>query len=63
MGVAAPQAPVGGWCLGLLKSLVTGPSLLVNCYLENQFHKKSNATLYYVSNACLYCAISYVTAL
>ena len=40
MGVAAPRAPVEGWSSGPLKSLGTGPSLPVNCYLENQFHKK-----------------------
>ena len=40
MGVAAPQAPFGGWGPGPLKSSVTGPSLLVNCYLEIKFHKK-----------------------
>ena len=40
MGVAAPQAPFGGWGQGPLKSSVTGPSLLVNCYLEIKFHKK-----------------------
>ena len=32
MGVAAPQA-IG------VKSSVTGPNLMGNCYLENQFHK------------------------
>ena len=41
MGVAVPRALVGCWGLGPLKSLVTGPSLLVNRYLENKFHKKS----------------------
>ena len=40
MGVAAPRAPFGGWGPGPLKSLVTGLSLLVNCYLEIKFHKK-----------------------
>ena len=40
MGVAAPRAPFGGWGPGPLKSSVTGPSLLVNCYLEIKFHKK-----------------------
>ena len=40
MGVAALRAPFGGWGRGPLKSLVTGPSLLVNCYLETKFHKK-----------------------
>ena len=39
MGVAAPRAPVGGWVHDPLKSLVMGPSLLDNCYLENKFHK------------------------
>ena len=43
MGVAAPRAPVSGWA-GVhdpLKSLVIiGHSLLGNCYLENNFHKK-----------------------
>ena len=38
MGVVAPQAPVG--VHGPLQSLVMGPSLLGNCYLENKFHKK-----------------------
>ena len=36
MGVAAPRA------VGVpdpLKSFVMGPSLLDNCYLENEFHK------------------------
>ena len=31
------------WAVGVherLKSLVMGPSLLDNCYLENEFHKK-----------------------
>ena len=39
--VAAPQAPVGGWGprSDPLKSLVMGPSLLDNCYLENKSHK------------------------
>ena len=43
MGVAAPWEPVLRWAVGVrdpLKSLVTGSSLPVNCYLENQFHKK-----------------------
>ena len=40
MGVAAPRASFGGWVRDPLKSLVTGPSLLVNCYLEIKFHKK-----------------------
>ena len=37
MGVAVPRAP---GVRNLLKSLVMGPSLLVNCYLEIKFHKK-----------------------
>ena len=40
IGVAAPQAPVGVWVRSPLKSLVTGPCLLVNCFLGNKFHKK-----------------------
>ena len=40
MGVAAPQAPVGVWVRDPHKSLVTDPSLLVNCFLGNKFHKK-----------------------
>ena len=40
IGVAVPQALVGGWGLGPLKSSVTGPSMLINCYLGNKFHKK-----------------------
>ena len=41
MGVAAPRAPFGGRGPGdPFKSSVTGPSLLVNCYLETKFHKK-----------------------
>ena len=40
MGVAAPRAPFGGWVRDPLKSSVTGPSLLVICYLEIKFHKK-----------------------
>ena len=40
MGVAAPRAPFGGWGPGPPQSSVTGPSLLVNCYLEIKFHKK-----------------------
>ena len=43
MGVAAPRAPVS-WVSGLgqrpLKISVTGSSLLGNCDLENNFHKK-----------------------
>ena len=35
---AAPRAVVGGWGPSF-KSLVTGPSLLGNCFLENKFHK------------------------
>ena len=34
------------WAVGVgdpLKRLVTGPSLLVNCYLGNKFHKKNQA--------------------
>ena len=37
MGVAVPRAP---GVRNPLKSLVMGPSLLVNCYLEIKFHKK-----------------------
>ena len=40
MGVAVPRP---WWAVGVrdpLKSLVTGPSLLFNCYLGNKFHKK-----------------------
>ena len=40
MGVAVPQGPVGTRSPEALKSLVMGPSLLVNCYLEIKFHKK-----------------------
>ena len=42
MGVAAPRAPFGGWGPGPLKISVTGPSFLVNCYLETKFHKKNH---------------------
>ena len=38
MGVAVPRAP---GVRNPLKSSVTGHSLLVNCYLEIKFHKKS----------------------
>ena len=41
MGVDAPQAPMGGWVHDTLKILITGPSLLDNCHLENEFHEKS----------------------
>ena len=37
MGVAVPRAPVGTRSRNPLKSLVMGPSLLVNCYLEIKF--------------------------
>ena len=40
MGVAVPWAPVGTRSPEPLKSLVTGPSLLVDCYLEIKFHIK-----------------------
>ena len=40
MGVAAPRAPVGGRVRNPPKSSVTGPSLLVNCYLKIKFYKK-----------------------
>ena len=41
MGVAAPRAPFGGWGPGPPQKFgLTGPSLLVNCYLEIKFHKK-----------------------
>ena len=43
MGVGVPRAPVGNRSPELLKSLVTGPSLLVNCYLEIKFHKKNQS--------------------
>ena len=39
MGVALPRAQVG--VRNSLKSLVTGPSSLVNYYLGNKFHKKN----------------------
>ena len=42
MGVAVPRAPVGTWGPEPLKSSVTGPSLLVNCYLEIKFYKKKS---------------------
>ena len=32
VGVTQPRAPFGGCGMGPLKSSVTGPSLLVNCY-------------------------------
>ena len=38
MGVAPPQAPVGVRGQEPLKSSVTGPSLLGNCYLGIKFH-------------------------
>ena len=38
MGVAVPRAP---GVRKTLKSSVTDPSLLVNCYLEIKFHEKS----------------------
>ena len=41
MGVAIPRELVGGLGPGPLKNLITGPSLLVNRYLRNKFHKKS----------------------
>ena len=43
MGMAAARAPAGGWSpysITPLKILVKGLSLLSNCYLENNFHKK-----------------------
>ena len=41
MGVAVPQALVGDWGPGdPLESLVTDPSLFVNCYLGNKFDKE-----------------------
>ena len=43
MGVAVPRALVGGWGPDPLKSSITGPSLLVNCYLGNKFQKKNQA--------------------
>ena len=39
MCVTALRAPVGGWVHDHLKSLITGPSLLGNCCLENKYHK------------------------
>ena len=39
MGVAVTRALVGGWGPGPLRSLVTGPSLLVIRYLGNKFHR------------------------
>ena len=44
MGVAVPRAPVGTRSPEPLKSSVTGPSLLVNCYIEIKFHKKIRVT-------------------
>ena len=43
MGVAVPQALVGGWGPGPPQKFghCTGPSLLVNCYLGNKFQKNS----------------------
>ena len=38
MGVAVPRTPVGGWGGDPLKRLVTGPSVLVSCYLGHKFH-------------------------
>ena len=40
MGVAITRALVGSWGPGPLKNVVTGPSLLINSYLGNKFHKK-----------------------
>ena len=40
MGVAVQRAPVSNRSPEHLKSSVTGPSLLVNCYLQIKFHKK-----------------------
>ena len=44
MGVAVPRALVCGWGLGPPEK-VTGPGLLVNRYLRNKFHKKSDWSL------------------
>ena len=44
MGMTALQAPVSGWGPRLLKSSVTGPCLLGNCYLENKLYKKLRKT-------------------
>ena len=41
MGVAITRALVGSWGPGPLKNVVTGPSLLINSYLGNKFHKKN----------------------
>ena len=40
MGVAVPRAPAESGFRNPLKSLVTGPILLVNCYIEIKFNKK-----------------------
>ena len=40
MGVAVPQAPLGGWGPGPLKRVLTGPSFLVNCNPGNKFHNE-----------------------
>ena len=41
MGVRVPRVPVCIRSPEPFKSSVTGPSLLVNCYLEIKFHKKN----------------------
>ena len=41
MGTAAPWAPVDGWGTRPLKNLITGPCLLVNCYVRIKFHNYS----------------------
>ena len=43
MGMAEPQPSVGGWGPQLPQKLVTG-LLVGNCYLENNFHKKTGWT-------------------
>ena len=40
MGVAVPRALVGGWGPEPPQKFgITGPSLLVNCYIRNNYHK------------------------
>ena len=41
MGLAVPRASMGVRSPRPLKSSVAGGSLLVNCHLEIQFHKKN----------------------
>ena len=40
MGVAVPRAVVEGLGPGSPQKFGHGPSCLVNCYLENKFHKE-----------------------